>query len=174
MRIVDDALPDPQRRMLLQATAEQIKHTLEAAGAQLGDGWAEGLQRGVRRHTGGRKVSYRQVGAPRGALGMPLNRPPKRVQDSEVPVTMAGRWVTHEHAIRACEPGRKSRLRRRCRDAALTPLYSNTTLVSFFPTLAMGGTAILMRRFDVLTFLALVERQRVTHAMLVPIQCTSG
>ena len=66
MRIVDDALPDPQRRMLLQATAEQIKHTLEAAGAQLGDGWAEGLQRGVRHHTGGRKVSYRQVGAPSG------------------------------------------------------------------------------------------------------------
>lgn len=51
-----------------------------------------------------------------------------------------------------------------------TPLYSNTTLVSFFPTLAMGGTAILMRRFDVLTFLALVEKHRVTHAMLVPIQ----
>src|SRR5690606_19354910 len=29
-----------------------------------------------------------------------------------------------------------------------TPLYSNTTLVSFFPTLAMGGTVVLLPKFD--------------------------
>ena len=51
-----------------------------------------------------------------------------------------------------------------------TPLYSNTTLVSFFPTLALGGTLVLMRKFDVRGFLALAERQRATHAMLVPVQ----
>lgn len=51
-----------------------------------------------------------------------------------------------------------------------TPLYSNTTLVSLLPTLALGGTAILMKRFDVERFLALAERHRVTHAMLVPVQ----
>ncbi len=67
MRIVDDALPDPQRRMLLQATAEQIKHTLEAAGAQLGDGWAERLQRGVRHHTGGARSATARSGRPRDA-----------------------------------------------------------------------------------------------------------
>lgn len=63
MRIVDDVLPDPQRRMLLQANAEQIEHTLEAAGAQLGDGWAECLQRRIRRHARGAS-SYSLVGVP--------------------------------------------------------------------------------------------------------------
>src|SRR3954468_4750808 len=29
-----------------------------------------------------------------------------------------------------------------------TPLYSNTTLVSFLPTVALGGTAILMAKFE--------------------------
>ncbi len=51
-----------------------------------------------------------------------------------------------------------------------TPLYSNTTLVSFFPTLAHGGTVILMAKFDVKAFLELSQGHRVTHAMLVPVQ----
>ena len=51
-----------------------------------------------------------------------------------------------------------------------TPLYSNTTLVSFFPTIAVGGTAVLMAKFDVEHFLALAQRHRVSHAMLVPVQ----
>jgi long-chain acyl-CoA synthetase len=51
-----------------------------------------------------------------------------------------------------------------------TPLYSNTTLVVFFPTLAFGGTVILMAKFDAAGYLALAERHRVTHTMLVPVQ----
>lgn len=51
-----------------------------------------------------------------------------------------------------------------------TPLYSNTTLVVFFPTLAFGGTVVLMPKFDALAYLALAERERVTHTMLVPVQ----
>jgi long-chain acyl-CoA synthetase len=51
-----------------------------------------------------------------------------------------------------------------------TPLYSNTTLVSFFPTLARGGTVVLMAKFDALKFLELAQRHRATHAMLVPVQ----
>jgi acyl-CoA synthetase (AMP-forming)/AMP-acid ligase II len=51
-----------------------------------------------------------------------------------------------------------------------TPLYSNTTLVSFLPTIALGGTAVLMQKFDVANFLALAEKERATHAMLVPSQ----
>jgi acyl-CoA synthetase (AMP-forming)/AMP-acid ligase II len=51
-----------------------------------------------------------------------------------------------------------------------TPLYSNTTLVSFFPTLALGGTAVLMKKFDATKFLDLAEKHRATHAMLVPVQ----
>jgi long-chain acyl-CoA synthetase len=51
-----------------------------------------------------------------------------------------------------------------------TPLYSNTTLVVFIPTLAHGGTAVLLPKFDAGEFLRLSERRRVTHAMLVPVQ----
>ncbi|GAO40018.1 putative fatty acid--CoA ligase [Sphingomonas changbaiensis NBRC 104936] len=51
-----------------------------------------------------------------------------------------------------------------------TPLYSNTTLVSFLPCLGAGGTAVLMKKFEARRFLELSERHRVTHTMLVPVQ----
>ncbi|MES1941955.1 4-coumarate--CoA ligase [Salinisphaera sp. T5B8] len=51
-----------------------------------------------------------------------------------------------------------------------TPLYSNTTLVSFMPALAAGGILVLMPKFDAGRFLALAEQHHVTHAMLVPVQ----
>ncbi len=51
-----------------------------------------------------------------------------------------------------------------------TPLYSNTTLVSFFPTLALGGSVVLMTKFEVAEYLALAAKHRVTHTMLVPVQ----
>jgi long-chain acyl-CoA synthetase len=51
-----------------------------------------------------------------------------------------------------------------------TPLYSNTTLVAVFPTLALGGTVVLMAKFDAASFLALAQKHRVTHTMLVPVQ----
>ena len=51
-----------------------------------------------------------------------------------------------------------------------TPLYSNTTLVVFFPTLAFGGAVHLMAKFDAAAYLALAEALRVTHTMLVPVQ----
>jgi hypothetical protein len=51
-----------------------------------------------------------------------------------------------------------------------TPLYSNTTLVSFLPTVSNGGTAVLMPKFEVKAFLELSEKNRATHAMLVPVQ----
>ncbi|HEV2610092.1 MAG TPA: class I adenylate-forming enzyme family protein [Noviherbaspirillum sp.] len=51
-----------------------------------------------------------------------------------------------------------------------TPLYSNTTLASFFPTLALGGTVVLMRKFDVAGYLELAQSHRATHTMLVPVQ----
>ncbi|MBL8267315.1 class I adenylate-forming enzyme family protein [Steroidobacter sp.] len=51
-----------------------------------------------------------------------------------------------------------------------TPLYSNTTLVSFFPALAGGGAVVLMAKFDGGKFLEMSQRHRVSHAMLVPVQ----
>ncbi|RYD96922.1 MAG: 4-coumarate--CoA ligase [Sphingomonadales bacterium] len=53
---------------------------------------------------------------------------------------------------------------------ASTPLYSNTTLVALLPTLGAGGKVVLMKKFDAGRFLELSERERVTNAMLVPVQ----
>ena len=51
-----------------------------------------------------------------------------------------------------------------------TPLYSNTTLVVFFPTIASGGCVVLMPKFDAGLYLQLAQQHRVTHTMLVPVQ----
>ncbi|MDZ7588997.1 MAG: class I adenylate-forming enzyme family protein [Parasphingorhabdus sp.] len=51
-----------------------------------------------------------------------------------------------------------------------TPLYSNTTLALFLPTMAYGGTALLMPKFDCARWLELAQSRRVTHTMLVPVQ----
>ncbi|MBY0519534.1 MAG: acyl--CoA ligase [Sphingomonas sp.] len=51
-----------------------------------------------------------------------------------------------------------------------TPLYSNTTLVTFLPTLGWGGTAVIMAKFDAHRYLELAAANRATHAMLVPVQ----
>jgi len=51
-----------------------------------------------------------------------------------------------------------------------TPLYSNTTLVSALPTVGLGGTLVLMRKFDAGDYLKLAVRHRATHTMLVPVQ----
>ena len=51
-----------------------------------------------------------------------------------------------------------------------TPLYSNTTLVVFFPTLTFGGTVVLQAKFEAQAWLRLAEKERITHTMLVPVQ----
>jgi acyl-CoA synthetase (AMP-forming)/AMP-acid ligase II len=51
-----------------------------------------------------------------------------------------------------------------------TPLYSNTTLVAALPTLGLGGTLVLMRKFDAARYLELAQQHRATHTMLVPVQ----
>ena len=51
-----------------------------------------------------------------------------------------------------------------------TPLYSNTTLVAFMPTLGWGGCVHLMGKFDAGHWLQTAERERITHTMLVPVQ----
>jgi acyl-CoA synthetase (AMP-forming)/AMP-acid ligase II len=73
------------------------------------------------------------------------------------------RWA---HVKRAAGSGYDQRAVTICS----TPLYSNTTLVSFFPALAGGGTIVLMSKFDAVKFLELAQRHRATHAMLVPVQ----
>ena len=51
-----------------------------------------------------------------------------------------------------------------------TPLYSNTTMASFMPTIGSGGQTVLMKKFDARGFLELASRERATNCMLVPVQ----
>lgn len=51
-----------------------------------------------------------------------------------------------------------------------TPLYSNTTMASFMPTVGSGGQVVLMKKFDARGFLELASRERATNTMLVPVQ----
>jgi acyl-CoA synthetase (AMP-forming)/AMP-acid ligase II len=51
-----------------------------------------------------------------------------------------------------------------------TPLYSNTTMASFMPTVGSGGQVVLMKKFDARGFLELAARERATNCMLVPVQ----
>ena len=51
-----------------------------------------------------------------------------------------------------------------------TPMYSNTTLGIFVATMAYGGTAILMRKFDCARWLELAQAYLATHTILVPVQ----
>lgn len=53
---------------------------------------------------------------------------------------------------------------------ASTPLYSNTTMAATLPSFFWGSHVVVMRKFDVVEFLRLAEKYRVTHAMLVPVQ----
>jgi long-chain acyl-CoA synthetase len=51
-----------------------------------------------------------------------------------------------------------------------TPFYSNTTLFHFLATMAAGGAAVIMEKFEPERFLELSEREAITDAVLVPVQ----
>ena len=51
-----------------------------------------------------------------------------------------------------------------------TPLYSNTTMAVFLPTMFSGGCASLMGKFDTVKWLERAAAERATHTMLVPVQ----
>ena len=80
--------------------------------------------------------------------------------------------ITHNHHLRSFQVERLQALGIDETAVTLisTPLYSNTTLVILFPTLSAGGCSVLMAKFDVTRYLELVQRERATHTMLVPVQ----
>jgi len=51
-----------------------------------------------------------------------------------------------------------------------TPPYSNLTIGLLLSTLLHGGAAVLLFKFDALTFLEVAAGARATHAFLVPVQ----
>ena len=80
--------------------------------------------------------------------------------------------IVHSHWMRAAQMDRVSAngYDQQARTLLSTPLYSNTTIVSFLPTLVGGSTVVLMPKFDARTYLELAEKEKITHTMLVPIQ----
>ena len=80
--------------------------------------------------------------------------------------------ILHDHRKRAIQMERIeiSGYGAQSRTLLSTPLYSNTTIVALLPTLVAGGTVVLMPKFDARAYLALAERERCTHTMLVPVQ----
>jgi acyl-CoA synthetase (AMP-forming)/AMP-acid ligase II len=56
------------------------------------------------------------------------------------------------------------------RSLASTPLYSNTTMVSFLATMLAGGELTIMGKFDCARWLDLAQTHRITTTMLVPVQ----
>jgi acyl-CoA synthetase (AMP-forming)/AMP-acid ligase II len=86
--------------------------------------------------------------------------------------TGSPKGIVQPHRMRALHVARYARFGLGPGSVTLvsTPLYSNTTLVLFLPSIANGGVVVLMTRFDAPEFLRLAEAHRVTHAMLVPVQ----
>ncbi len=80
--------------------------------------------------------------------------------------------ILHTHFLRAAQMDRVSAngYDDAARTLLSTPLYSNTTIVAFLPTLVGGSTAVLMSKFDAQGWLALAEAEVATHTMLVPVQ----
>jgi long-chain acyl-CoA synthetase len=112
--------------------------------------------------------------APPGARPVPVAPAPESafniIYSSGTTGTPKG--IVQSHAMRWAHVQRADRFgyRRETVTLLATPLYSNTTLVVFFPTLTSGGCVVLMGKFDAASYLALAERHRVTHTMLVPVQ----
>jgi acyl-CoA synthetase (AMP-forming)/AMP-acid ligase II len=81
--------------------------------------------------------------------------------------------ILHTHQARllfAMTCGLEFRVHNETVSLVSTPLYTNGTQLVYLPTILMGGTLVLMRDFDPVGFLELVEQEKCTHAFLVPTQ----
>lgn len=80
--------------------------------------------------------------------------------------------ILHDHRMRAVQMNRvgDNQYDTEARTLLSTPLYSNTTIVAFLPTLVGGSTVVLMPKFDARAYLELAQKERITHTMLVPVQ----
>ncbi len=81
--------------------------------------------------------------------------------------------IVHTHQARvhfAMAYGLEFRIHNDAVSLISTPIYSNGTQLVYLPTIMIGGTLVLMRSFDPMDFLRLVQQEKCTHAFLVPTQ----
>ncbi|MFO1323650.1 MAG: AMP-binding protein [Burkholderiales bacterium] len=81
--------------------------------------------------------------------------------------------ICHTHFIRAMYATTMANAWRMAPESVVLhsgALVFNGAMVTMFPAIMCGATFILMRSFDAEAFIAAVERERVTHTMLVPSQ----
>lgn len=80
--------------------------------------------------------------------------------------------IVHSHGMRWRQMTFRAALNygQDSRTICSTPLYSNTTMAVFLPTMYSGGCASLMGKFDVQKWLERASSERCTHTMLVPVQ----
>jgi long-chain acyl-CoA synthetase len=81
--------------------------------------------------------------------------------------------IEHTHRARMAYPlgfGPALKIDRYTVALCSTPLYTNGTWITMLPALFSGGTVILGGKFSGEAFLDSVERERVTHAFVVPTQ----
>lgn len=163
------------------ATPEQLAAMIDDCGARLLFLDSDGAERIAGTPIAAKRVSLDEMAegadwdaflAPGGTIPDPVPIAPSDpfniIYSSGTTGTPKG--IVQPHSMRWQHIGRSPASFRDAVTMIATPLYSNTTLVSFLPTLARGGAAVLMPRFDARTYLELAERHRATHSMLVPIQ----
>lgn len=80
--------------------------------------------------------------------------------------------IVHSHAMRWRQMTFRAALNygKDSRTLISTPLYSNTTMAVFLPTLYSGGCVSIMGKFDVEKWLERAQDEKITHTMLVPVQ----
>ena len=105
------------------------------------------------------------------AIPVTLDDPCNLIYSSGTTGTPKG--ILHNHWMRAAQMSRVEPNGYTDDDARTlisTPLYSNTTIVCFLPAMVGGGTVHLMPKFDARGYLEIVQAERITHTMLVPVQ----
>ncbi len=81
--------------------------------------------------------------------------------------------IVHSHACRegwATDMAVALRYHSGARTACNLGLFSNISWVAMLSTMLAGGTLIIDRKFSPEGFMAMVERERVTHTAMVPLQ----
>ncbi len=81
--------------------------------------------------------------------------------------------IAHTHGARvdwAHDLAHALRYHSGARLLVVTGLYSNISWAGLLPTLLLGGTIVVRPSFDALDVLNTIERERITHTSMVPVQ----